>query len=119
MSYPKTLAELAVSTNPSPVHVLRAAADLTAEMRDYEYFEPMFAAAAVDAESRLVLAPVRRVDSPEIKLTWMHDADSGDCGVIDECPCTLGAAIRAALTLVNIELSAGVALPTRKAVDAR
>lgn len=95
MTYPKTMAELAVSTKPSPVELLRAAADLLAEANGYEFLEAMFATAADDADTDLAWSPAP--DDRSLDYAWIHYG--GSCGPIDECSCTLSAVIKAALEL--------------------
>lgn len=105
--YPKTLTDLAGSTSPHPVDVLRTAADLAAQMSDHEIWAEMFRAVADDADAELAYAPVP--DTRGLEYAWVHS--TGACGPIDECPCALGAVIKAALAFVNIEIDAGVVTP--------
>lgn len=106
-NFPKTLTELATSTKPHPVGVLRKAAEIASEMNDHEIWAELFATAAEDAETELAYAPVP--DSRGLEHVWVHN--SGSCGPIDECPCTLGAVLKASLAFVNVEIDAGAVTP--------
>lgn len=100
-AYSKTLTELAVTITPSPVDVLRTAADLAGQMNDHEIWAELFHHAADDADTDLAWSPVP--DDRGLDYAWIHYGAS--CGPIDECPCTLGAVIKAALAFVNIEVA--------------
>jgi hypothetical protein len=103
-AYPKTLTDLAGGIKPTPVDALRAAADLAATTPGSEFLKPLFTAAADDADIDLAWSPAP--DDRSLDYAWTHYGAS--CGPIDECPCVLGAVIKAALAFLNIADSAAV-----------
>ena len=107
--YPRTLAELAVSTAPTPVGVLRTAAGLAAQMNDHEIWAEMFRTVADDADTELGWTETpgdrKRVYGGALDYVWVHYG--GSCGPIDECSCALGAVLKAALAFLNVEIDGG------------
>lgn len=107
--FPKTLADLAVSTNPTPLGVLIEARNLASHSPWSDDGKPLadvFSAALAKAESGALMyvdfeCPNCGEGCDGHQDMWTDEDGCGD--PIHECPCLLGVILKIALDLVNAE----------------